>query len=316
MIEVKHLRLIAAIQKHGTLSGAARELGLSQPAITQQMQRLERDLETPLVTKQSRGVTLTSAGQVLLRHSTTVLPTLSRAESEIAAIAGLRGGEIRISAFASGAAALLPRSLARMAKEYPGISFRLGEAETEDSLELLRRGDCEIALVYEYHSEGMTMRRPDVQHDPDEIWQTAMEEHIWLALPKSHPLSGHDEVDVGELSGARWISGCPSCQGNLVDVCSVAGFRPDITYETDDYIALQGLAAAGLGVALLPELMLMATRHDADLVLKPLAQKRYRRVSVVTTKALSGVPGVMETMNAIVEVGHTLPLPEPVAEVS
>lgn len=316
MIEVKHLRLIAAIDRHGTLSGAARELGLSQPAITQQMQRLERDLGTPLVTKQSRGVTLTSAGRVLLRHSGQVLPALLRAESEIAAIAGLRGGEIRISAFASGAAALLPKALARMAQEHAGISFRLGEAETEASLELLRKGDCEIALVYEYHSEGMTMRRPDLQHDPDEIWQTAMEEHIWLAMPRSHPLAADAEVDVADLAGARWISGCPSCQGNLIDVCSVAGFRPDITYETDDYIALQGLAAAGLGVALLPELMLMATRHDADLVLKPLAQKRFRRVSVVTTKALSAVPGVMETMQAIMDVAQALPLPGVVIDAS
>lgn len=316
MIEVKHLRLIAAIDRHGTLSGAARELGLSQPAITQQMQRLERDLGTPLVTKQSRGVTLTSAGRVLLRHAGQVLPALQRAESEIAAIAGLRGGEIRISAFASGAAALLPKALARMADEYPGISFRLGEAESEESLELLRKGDCEIAMVYEYHSEGMTMRRPDLSHEPDEIWQTVMEEHIWLAMPRSHPLAADAEVDVGDLSGARWISGCPSCQGNLLDVCSVAGFRPDITYETDDYIALQGLAAAGLGVALLPDLMLMATRHDTDLVLKPLAQKRFRRVSVVTTRALSAVPGVRETMQAIVDVGRSLPLPVSVVEAS
>lgn len=316
MIEVKHLRLIAAIDEHGTLSGAARELGLSQPAITQQMQRLERDLGTPLVTKQSRGVTLTSAGRVLLRHAAQVLPALSRAESEVAAIAGLRGGEIRISAFASGAAALLPKALARMAREHPGISFRLGEEETEDSLELLRKGDCEIALVYEYHSEGMTLRRPDIHHEADEIWRTAMEEHIWLAMPTSHPLAGDEEVDVSDLAGARWISGCPSCQGNLVDVCSVAGFRPDITYETDDYIALQGLAAAGLGVALLPDLMLMATKHDADLVLKPLAQKRYRRVSVVTTRALAAVPGVLETMQAIVDVSQSLPLPDAVIHTS
>jgi len=314
MIEVKHLRLIAAIDKYGTLSGAARELGLSQPAITQQMQRLEKELGTPLVTKQSRGVSLTSAGRVLLRHAGQVLPSLSRAESEIAAIAGLRGGEIRISAFASGAAALLPGALARMADEHPGISFRLGEAETEESLELLRKGDCEIALVYEYHSENMTLRRPDLRHDPDEIWQTALEEHIWVAMPRSHPLAAEPAVDVSDLEGARWISGCPSCQGNLVDVCSVAGFQPDITYETDDYIALQGLAAAGLGVALLPDLMLMATRSDSDLVLKPLLQQRFRRVSVVTTKALASVPGVLETMHAIVEVGQNLPLPEAVRE--
>ncbi|QGF23293.1 LysR family transcriptional regulator [Raineyella fluvialis] len=201
MIEVKHLRLIAAIDKYGTLSGAARELGLSQPAITQQMQRLERELGTPLVTKQSRGVSLTSAGRVLLRHAGQVLPSLSRAESEIAAIAGLRGGEIRISAFASGAAALLPRALARMADEHPGISFRLGEAETEESLDLLRKGDCEIALVYEYHSENMTLRRPDIPHEPDEIWQTALEEHIWLAMPRTHPLAVEAEVDVSELEG-------------------------------------------------------------------------------------------------------------------
>jgi len=312
MIEVKHLRLIAAIDRHGTFSGAARELGLSQPAITQQMQRLERDLGTPLVTKQSRGVTLTSAGRVLLRHSTHVLPALSRAESEISAIAGLHGGEIRISAFASGAASLLPKALARMAAEHTGLTFRLGEAETEPSLDLLRKGDCEVALVYEYHSEGMTLRRPDIVHDPDEIWQTVMEEHIWLAMPADHPLADNTEIDVSDLAEARWISGCPSCQGNLVDVCSVAGFTPDITYETDDYIALQGLAAAGLGVALLPELMMQATRPQPDLVVKPLSQKRYRRVSVVTTKALVNVPGVMETMDAIAGVGQTLAVRETV----
>lgn len=306
MIEVKHLRLVAAIERHGTLSGAAREMGLSQPAITQQMQRLEKDLGTPLVTKQSRGVTLTSAGRVLLRHSGNILPALSRAESEIAAIAGLRGGEIRISSFASGAASLLPRALAWMNDHHEGITFRLLEAETEESLQKLRNGDCEVALVYEYHSEGMTLRRPDITHDPDEIWETAMEEQIWLAMPHAHPLAEDPEVDIASLEGARWISGCPSCQGNLVDVCSTAGYRPDITYETDDYIALQGFAAAGLGVALLPELMIQPSVHDDDLVLKPLKLKRYRRVSVVTTRALSSVPGVMETMQAIVDVAQEI----------
>src|SRR5690606_24737191 len=99
MIETRHLLLIRALVEHGSLSGAARALGYSQPAVSQQVQLLEARLRTPLVIRERRGVTLTEAGEVLLRHSAEVLDTLSLAEAEIAAVAGLRAGRVRVAAF-------------------------------------------------------------------------------------------------------------------------------------------------------------------------------------------------------------------------
>jgi molybdate transport repressor ModE-like protein len=298
MIEVRHLRLLRALDEHGSMSAAARELGYSQSAVTQQIQLLEKQLATPLLVRGRSGVTLTAAGEVLVRHGAGVLSSIALAEAEVDAVAGLRSGRVRIACFPSAAATILPGALGSVARQHPGLSFTLTEAEPPQALELLRRGDCDIVVIFEYVADGAG-EQPRFALQPHEVETPLIEETMRVAMPAGHPAAGAASVSLDELSASRWIAGCPECRGNLVDACARSGFVPDVAFETDDYIALQGLAAAGLGVALVSDLMLAAARPEPELRLTELHPPARRMVSAVSTESLLRVPGVRETIDAL-----------------
>jgi molybdate transport repressor ModE-like protein len=298
VIELKHFRLLRAIAQQGTMSAAARELGYSQPAVTQQIQNLERSLRIPLLVRTRTGIRLTEAGELLLRHGASVLATVSLAQAEIEAVAGLRAGRVRIACFPSAAAMLLPRALGTMTAQHPGVSFTLAEMEPPRALEMLRRGECDIAVVYLYLTAGSD-NPAALELEPEEIRTQLLEESVHVAMPQGHPAATGRWVDLRDLRDARWIAGCPECRGNLLEACASSGFEPDIAFETDDYVALQGLAAAGLGVALVPDLMLAAARREPQLVLRRLYPMSVRVVSAVSTSALMRMPGVAQTVAAL-----------------
>lgn len=304
MIEVKHIRLIAAIAELGTLSGAARYLGYSQPAVTQQVRALERHLRTPVIIRSSAGVRLTEAGEVLLRRGRHVTDALSLATAEIEAITGLRAGHVRIVSFPSGAATVLPSALGSMSKSFPGVTFSLGEAEPDEALRLLRRGECDIALVYEYlRSTGPAER---IQLEFDEVAVPLVDERLHVALPSDHALTGHRRIRMVDLANDRWVAGCPACRGNLDALCSSVGFSPDVCFVTDDYVALQRLVAEGLGVALLPELMFLAGRGTGQLELRAIEPACIRRVQAVTTTQQTSVPSIGATLSALQDSAFSL----------
>jgi len=298
MIEIKHLRLLEALSVHRSMSAAARELGYSQSAVTQQIQLLESQLGTPLVVRSRAGVQLTDAGEVLVRHGAGVLASIKLAEAEVDAVAGLRSGRVRITCFPSAAATILPRALGSVAKEHPGLSFTLTESEPPSAIEALRSGECDIAIVYEHVTDG-TADEKQFTLQAGEVSTQLIDEHVHVAMPLDHPAAGELSVTMADLQESRWIAGCPECRGHLVGAGAQAGFTPDIAFETDDYIALQGLAAAGLGVALVSDLMLAATRREPNLLLKRLSPESVRVISAVSTESLLRVPGVQQTVLAL-----------------
>jgi len=294
-MELKHLRLLCAIAEHGTMSAAARALGYSQPAVTQQIQHLERELSTPLVVRTGPGTRLTEAGEILVRHADSVLATVALAQSEVEAIAGLRAGRVRVACFRSAAATLVPPALSVMTRKHPGVSFTLVEAEPTRALEMLRDGACDLAVVYDYVSPGTYDLAPRLGVSTTHL----LDESVHVALPRNHPAAKDAAVHLAALRDDRWIAGCPTCRENLVRSCAEVGYSPDIAFETDDYVALQRLAAAGLGVAFVPELMLAAVRDNPSLVLRPLHPTLTRTVHAVSTRQLLRVPAVARTVAAL-----------------
>ena len=150
MIETRHLRVLRAVSRTGSFSAAARELGCTQPAVSQQMKALELAAGTPLLVRAGRETRLTEAGEALTRHAAGILAGLTAAEEELAAIVGLRAGRVRMVSFPSGSSTIVPAAVARMRAEYPGTKVSLEEAEPPRSVEMLRSGDCEIALAFRY----------------------------------------------------------------------------------------------------------------------------------------------------------------------
>lgn len=291
MIETKHFRLLKAIDEVGTVSGAARALGYSQPAITQQLQTLERRLETVLLTRSKSGARLTEVGRVLLRHANTVLNATSIAETEVAAITGLRAGNVRLTAFPSGAGTVVSGAVSRMGAAHPGVNITMVEAEPPRAMELLRSGDVDMAIVFTYSTEAGSL-------ESDFLSTTLMEEELQVVLNRDHPLTQQETISVRDLEHSNWIAGCPDCRSYLLEACRRAGFDPQIAFETDDYVTLQSLAARGVGVAILPDLALSLVQVEG-IAFKPASPRYTRRVSAVFSRDMLKVPTIRETLRAL-----------------
>ncbi|GAA0483812.1 LysR family transcriptional regulator [Streptomyces sp. NPDC046215] len=297
MIEARHLRVLRAVAATGSFSAAARELGCTQPAVSQQMKALEQSTGTPLLIRTGREMRLTQAGEALVRHASGILAGLTAAEEEIAAIAGLRAGRVRMVSFPSGSSTLVPSALAEMRAAHPGTRVSLVEAEPPRSVEMLRDGDCEIALAFRYPQ----VRGADPAVGPeweDLVVRPLLTDRLIGVVPEGHRLAGAERIGITELAGEPWIAGCPRCRRHLVEICESAGFTPRIDFATDDYPAVFGLVGAGLGVAVMPELALESVRPKGARIV-PVEPVVHREIVALTLPDLARVPAVAAMLDRL-----------------
>ena len=213
------------------------------------------------------------------------------------AIAGLRSGRVRLMAFPSASATLVPRALSLVKTRFPDVTITFTEAEPRESLAALRAGECDLAVAFAY--EGTDLGRGE--EDLDQFVITPLlDDEVRLAVPVGHPVAGSAEVALADLSSEPWIAGCPRCRGHLLQLCNDAGFQPDVAYETEDYVAVMGLVAEGLGVALIPDLILR-TAHHRGVVALPISPASRRSVMAVTTPDMARVPAVGAALAALSE---------------
>ncbi|MCP9208701.1 LysR family transcriptional regulator [Streptomyces cucumeris] len=296
MIEARHLRVLRAVAATGSFSAAARELGCTQPAVSQQMKALEGAAGTPLLIRTGREMRLTEAGEALVRHAAGILAGLTAAEEEVAAIAGLRAGRVRLVSFPSGSSTLVPTALAGMRAAHPGTRVSLVEAEPPRSVEMLRAGDCEIAVAFRYPQADDAAEAGGGWEDL--VARPLLSDRLVVVVPREHRLAGAGTVGMAELAEEPWIAGCPRCRRHLVEVCESEGFTPRIDFATDDYPAVIGLVAAGLGVAVLPELALESVRAKGAVTLEVKPAVR-REVVALTLPDLARVPAVAATLDRL-----------------
>lgn len=316
MIDPRHLRVLRAVARAGSFSGAARELGYSQPAISQQMRALERSVGAVLTVRSGRQTRLTEAGRALLRHTPVILASLTAAQDEVAAIGGLRGGRVRIVSFPSGSAALVPAAVASLARRHPGLRVTLEEAEPPESVASLRAGDVDVALTFRYPpadpagvpagDELAGPKRSGESGLADLTETPLLTDHLAAVLPAGHHLAGRAETTLADLADERWIAGCPRCRGHLVRACALAGFTPNIAFATDDYVAVQGLIAAGLGVGLVPDLALRSHRH-AGVAVSGVRPALRRDIGALTLPDMTATPGVRAVLEALRAAAETPP---------
>ncbi|MBI4939615.1 MAG: LysR family transcriptional regulator [Actinobacteria bacterium] len=302
-LDVQSLRIVRAIADAGTITAAATALGYSQPAVSQHVRRLERRLGTALLERRGRGVRLTEAGQVLARHGATVTAALDAAASEVAALTGLRGGRVRLLAFPSSSATLVPTALATLREQHPDLRVSLDECEPPESLQRLRAGACDVAIAFSY--PGTDLGRGEDDLAGLEV-RLLLEDPPVLALPAGHPLAESRRLHLRDLAGQTWIAGCARCRGHLLQACAAAGYTPSIAYATDDYVAVLGLVAAGLGVALLPGLVLPTAARHPGVAVRAVGGTSPRTVSTVTTPDLMRVPAVAATVDALSDAALSL----------
>ena len=292
MIEARHLRVLRAVAATGSFSAAGRELGCTQPAVSQQMKALETSVGTPLLIRTGREMRLTQAGEALVRHGAGILAGLTAAEEEVAAIAGLRAGRVRLVSFPSGSSTLVPTALAALRAAHPGTRVSLEEAEPPNSIDLLREGDCDIALAFRYETAA------GAEDWSDLVVRPLLSDRLVALVPEKHRHARGRSVAIAELADDPWIAGCPRCRGQLVEVCERAGFTPRIDFATDDYPAVVGLVSAGLGVAVLPQLAIESVRPRGarTVTLEPAVR---REIVALTLPDLAQVPAVAATLDQL-----------------
>ncbi|MEO6943944.1 MAG: LysR family transcriptional regulator [Lacisediminihabitans sp.] len=292
-LDLHSIRIVRAIAETGTITGAARALGYSQPAISQHLQRAEARLSLPLVTRVGRSIRLTEAGQVLARHALTITSALDAASGELADLAGLRTGTVRLAAFPTASSTIVPRLFASMAVAHPGIQISYVETEPPEAVTLLREGNIDLAVTFSYLNDRADPHRESANGLSVETLYT---EEMVVVIPADHPLAAHAVIDVTLLAGERWIAGCPRCRGHLMAVCEVAGFDPMITFETDNASAVLNIVANGLGVAMLPRLALATTTMPPGAVTRPHTPKSVRSVHLLANQGAERVPSLAATM--------------------
>ena len=255
MLDVRRMRVLREVAVRGSFSAAAEALSFTQSAVSQQIAALEREAGTKLVQRSARGVRLTEAGEAIVRHTDAIMARLAEAEAELEAIAGLRGGRLRMAAFESAGATLMPPAIAAFSQQHPGVELSMSMSEPEDCVPMLRSGELDLAVVF----ESAVKRADDGIHRMHLI-----EDPMFLVLPRDHPLASRRRVRLADLADEAWIGGQPDCECNrlILRACAAAGYEPRIAFETDDYTAMQGFVAAGVGVSLIAELGLTSVRDD------------------------------------------------------
>src|SRR5918997_456902 len=256
MLDVRRMKVLREVASRGSFSAAAEALNFTHSAVSQHIAALERETGTQLVERMSRGVRLTEAGAVLVKHADVIIARLESAEDDLNAIAGLRGGRLRLVCFQSAGATVVPRAVATFRERHPDVELSMREAEPEEAAQMLKAGEVDLALVYDHPAMTLT---PDLEltHLMDDCYDAL--------LPAEHPLASRKRLALSDLADESWVlsTSINGCRRITSSACRDAGFDPRVAFEADDTLASQALVAGGVGVTLMPRMALTALHPGA-----------------------------------------------------
>jgi DNA-binding transcriptional LysR family regulator len=245
MFNLTQLKVLAAVARCGSVTGAAKELHYSQPSVSHHLGRLEAATGARLVQRVGRGIRLTPEGELLAGRATEILGRVEAASVELAARVGLRAGRVRLAGFQTVISTLVPKAAAELSRLHPGIELNLVDAHPAEGLQMLRSGHVDIALIFRHADtplEDEGFRLTHLLDDP-------------LYLVSDQP---HQRVE--DHRDSAWVGGCDRCRAATTRACERAGFSPRIAFSCDDTVVTQSLVAAGMGVAIINGLALEAHR--------------------------------------------------------
>ena len=264
MHDLRRLRAFHAVAERRSFSAAALALGYAQSVVSHHVAALESELGVTLVDRGTRPVGLTDAGERLRRHAAAVLGHVAAAEDELRAVAGLQTGTLRMAAFLSACTSFVPAALGRFEASHPGVEVRLEQLEAPAALHRVRAGELDLAVIWELYE-------PDESAggEPDEGFERMhlADDPYRAVFPPTHRLARRREIELADLAGERFNGPPPDAYSRpyramLDRLCADAGFTPDIAYLVQDITVARAFVAAGLSVALMPELGLQQPRPD------------------------------------------------------
>jgi DNA-binding transcriptional LysR family regulator len=302
MLSLPRLTVLHAAARTGSLTLAAEALSYTPSAVSQQIALLERETGAQLLERHARGVRLTEAGRVLVEHTATVLAELEAAEDALDAVVHGEGGRLRFASFPTANAVLMPRAVAAFRPRHPGVELVLSERDRDDGLAGVAGRELDLALVYEFSLV------PVIVPATVEV-RPLLVDAVYIMLPERHRLARRRRLRLGELADEPWIQGVRS--GSTLDVLPMAaraaGFEAQVVFRTDDQTTVRGLVAAGLGIAMVPSLIVASL--PPGVVVLPLDEPALTRTVMVALPSARPLPAAMAMVAALEAAAKDAPLP-------
>ena len=268
MLDVRRMQLLREVAARGSFSAAASALHLTQPAVSRQIAKLEREAGLRLLERGPRGLRLTDAGRILVERAEAIAAHLVAAESELEAVGSSRAGGCALAAFPTAGATIVVDAIRVFRERHPAVAVSFVEAKSTESPTALRRGELDVALSYSAHGGPVPS---------DDLLERVhlLTDRMYAALPAGHALASRRRVRLADLHDDGWIQGSQPGARLIYDACVAAGFEPRIVAETDHAAITHGLVEAGVGVTLVPGISLGGVR--GDIAIRPLAPPEPRR---------------------------------------
>ena len=266
-MDLRQLRYLVALAEEGSFTRAAESVHIAQPAISQQIRRLEEELGIVLVERTTRRVTLTEAGELLVVRARRILGELEAAQSELQALSGMYAGHVTIGAMHTMGPVDLSLALALFSERHPNVLFTVREQSSEEMAEMLRVDELDLAFLSvteRIESRGLGLHQ-------------LVSEELVVLLPRSHRLGQRKQVVMAELADEPFISFRAGAR--LRELLFAAGreahFEPRVTLESNESQRVRRLVSRGLGVAILPRSD--AEGPGADVAVATLTEPALRR---------------------------------------
>lgn len=277
--------MLCEVARQGSFSGAAASLGYTQPAVSRQIATLEAEVGALLVRRVPQGIVLTDAGRLLVERGESILACLQDVETELQALAGLEGGTLRFASFASAAASIVPLAIAKFRERYPAVDLNIVMADPVDSIPMLRSGGLDMAISHDamgFETDGhgrllvlagqstgdglVSSRQAGELYGPGDVELLHLfDDPMYVAMPIGHPFADANPLELASFANEPWMlattDSCPDSR-LFLRACHAAGFEPRIAFQNNDYPAILGFVAAGVGVALVPDMVARAIRDD------------------------------------------------------
>lgn len=277
MIDPSLLKTFAVVAKTGSMVDAAAELHCTAPAVSQQISRLEARIATRLFDRIPQGVSITAAGESLLPLAGEVLDAVERFELAARSVDGKGGGRLRITAFASAAAFLLPRVLRTLRDQFVDAELSLVEGDWTRPFDVLLLGKADLVVTHEYDHVPLVI-------PPGVTVVEQFRDPFRVVLPAGHGLASKSAVAMSDLAPEKWVAHprrYPQT-ASLIAAAADSGFTPKVTSEVDDYAVLLGMVRAGLGVGVLNQLVLSGVDLQGVVIRNLVKPATGRRVLIAT----------------------------------
>lgn len=282
MLNPVHLRTLAVVLRTGSFADAAREIGYTGSAVSQQVAALERAVQAPLVERDAQSIRPTEAAKFLASRARDIISALCTLEDDMKGFSKGDYGLMRLGSFSTASQRLIPAGLASYLRRHPNSTVDLDEGSPSELAALIKDAALDVAVVFHYDLVPQ-------QWPGNVVAVPLLTEELTLLLPEAHRLAGADNITLQDLAEENWVSGKEDTSGDacLRHLCASEGFKPRITVRSNNYDAIRGMVRSGVGIALIPALEQVATE---GIVVRNISGCTARRhVSALRQKSESGV---------------------------